>query len=197
MFASTRFELLSTPHKVAHEIGFLKTTELPLSSADADSATAVLQRGKIVDYKDNDETLMKLGTGYGVGMLMRNISLNGLRTLAGYQAVMEGGYPDTPVSRGLAATILCPHPGFEAIFEGLCDITSGVAAAIDHLVVTTGTGALSAATPINTQLSVVNGAWRVAQAGNYVLAHMRQANLAPKNVGELRIRVRFCSPYLL
>lgn len=197
-FGSTRHQWL-TP-KAFFEIGYLKTTELPLSTADANSPTASLQSGKMVDMKDNSETEMKLGTGYSIGILTRPISLLGTRDPATFQKMTIGNQKlvDLPVSRGLCVTVQCPYPGAEMLFEGAADITGAgtVLQAIDHLVVKTGTGAISAVTAINSELSVVNGAWRLAQSGDFVLAQLRQANLTPINAGEIRIRVRFCSPYL-
>jgi hypothetical protein len=198
-FGSDRCEWL-TP-KNFFEIGYLKTTELPLSAADANSTTAALKIGKIVDYKDNSELEMKLGSGFGVGLLTRPVSLlGGLATDVQLRTAQLGtahGREDIPVTRGFPVTIQCPLTGAEAIFEGAADITGAgtVLQAIDHLVVKTGTGAIGAGTAINTLLSVLNGAWRIAQTGDFVLAVLRQANLTPKNVGEIRIRVRFISPY--
>ena len=195
-FGSTRCQFL-TP-KNFFEIGYLKTTELPLSAADANSPTAALRIGKMVDFKDNSETEMKFGTGYAVGLLTRPVSLKGFLDtqiqLRNAQLGTAGGSEDIPVTRGLPVTIQCPLPGAEAIFEGAADITSAVTAAIDHLVVKTGTGAIGAGTALNTLLSVVNGAWRIAQTGDFALAMLRQSNYTPVNAGEVRIRVRFISP---
>lgn len=198
-FGSTRCQFL-TP-KAFFEIGYLNTTELPLSTADANSPTAALKIGKMVDFKDNSELEMKLGSGYAVGLLTRPVSLKGyLDTAIQLRAAQLGtphGSEDVPVTRGKPVTIQCPYPGAEAIFEGAADVGAAdatVANAIDHLVVKTGLGALSSGTAINTLLSVVNGAWRVAQTGNFAIAVLRQANYTPINAGEVRIRVRFISP---
>lgn len=195
-FGSSRCQFL-TP-KNFFEIGYLLTTELPLSNADANSPTAALKIGKMVDYKDNSEALMKLGTGHSVGLLTRPVSLSGILETQ-YQLIQaqlgtSHGKEDIPVTRGKAVTIQCPLPGAEAIFEGAADISGGNGPAIDHLVVKTGTGAIAAGTAINTLLSVLNGAWRIAQVGDFAIALLRQANYTPSNAGEIRIRVRFISP---
>lgn len=199
-FGSDRCEFL-TP-KNFFEIGYLKTTELPLSTADANSATARLKIGKMVDFKDNSEQEMKLGTGHAVGLLTRPVSLlGGLELAIQLRTAQLGtahGKEDIPVTRGFPVTIQCPLPGAEAIFEGAADVGSGTPTplnAIDHLVVKTGTGAIGAGTALNSLLSVKNGAWYLAQTGDFVLAILRQSNYTPKNVGEIRIRVRFISPY--
>lgn len=198
-FGSTLFEFL-TP-KAFFEIGYLKTTELPLSAADANSATAVLKIGKVVDFKDNSETEMKFGTGYGVGFLTRPVSKLGRmevnNLLREAQMGTAHGAEDVPVTRGQPVTIQCPYAGAEFIAEGQADITGAgtVLQGIDHLVVKTGTGAISAGTAINSLLSVVNGAWRIAQTGDFVLATLRQANYTPVVAGGIRIRGRWISPY--
>lgn len=193
MFASPNFELLSSPHLSGMEKGFLKTTELPLSGADADSATALLQRGKMIDEKANDETMMKLGNGNAIGILTRNVSLTGTKNLQWFQNLTLGGHIDTPVTRGLPVTLFMPYPGCEAIFEGAAVDVAG--SAIDHLVLKTGTGAISGATAVDTALSVINGCWRIAQTGDFVLALLKQANYTPKTVGSIRIRVHFIPKY--
>jgi hypothetical protein len=195
-FGHTRFQALTTMNDSGNMISFLQTTNLPLSNADANSATATLLLGKMVDYAAADETQMRLGTGFAVGILGQSINLNGTTDDLGFKKLTVGGFPDIPAKRGLAVGIFCPFPGFEAIFEGAADISGGNGPAIDHLVVKTGTGALGGGTSDLTPLSVVNGAWRAAQSGDYVLANFRQ-NLTPKNAGEIRIRVRFCSPWKL
>lgn len=193
-FGSTRFQLLTTPNDSGVNVSFLKTTNLPLSNADANSASAILPLGKIVDYAAASEAEMRLGTGFGIGILSQAITLNGTTDDAGFKKLTVGGFPDIPAKRGIAVGVFCPFPGVEAIFEGACDISGGNGPAIDGLVVKTGTGAIGGGTSDLELLSVVNGAWRVAQSGDFVLALFRQS-LTPVNAGEIRIRVRFCSPW--
>lgn len=193
-FGSPFFQLLTTPIKTGVNVSFLKTTNLPLSNADANSATAILPLGKIVDYAAADETQMRLATAFGVGILSQSVSLNGTTDDAGFKKLTVGGFPDIPAKRGIAVGIFCPFPGVEAIFEGNADISGGNGPAIDSLVVKTGTGALGGGTTDQTELSVVNGAWRAAQSGDFVLALFRQ-NLTPNTVGNIRIRLRYISPY--
>lgn len=194
-FGSTRFQLLCDPNKAnGRHISYLATTELPLSNADADSLTAVLPLAKMVDYKDNSETLMKLGSGNALGILTQPISYYGTKDDAGFKKLTVGGFPDIPATRGQCVGVFCPFPGIEAIFEGAVDISGGNGPAIDGLVIKTGTGAIASGTTLNTALSVLNGAWRQAQTGDIVLGMLRQANLTPNNTGEIRIRVQFCSP---
>lgn len=189
-----RFHMLCDPTKYnGRHVSYLATTELPLSNADANSATAILPCGKMVDFKDNSETLMKLGSGYAAGILSQAINLNGTTDDAGFKKLTVGGFPDIPAKRGLCVGMFMPFPGIEAIFEGAVDISGGNGAAIDGLVIKTGTGAISGGTSINTRLSVLNGAWRVAQSGDLAIGLLRQV-MTPKNAGEIRIRVMFCSP---
>ena len=189
---TSRFQLLSSPHTAGIGVGFVKTTELALSNADANSATAVIQVGKMVDYKDNDETLMKYGMGNAIGILTRPVSLNGTTDDAGFKKLTLGGFYDIPVKRGLPVSIFKPFPGCEAIFEGAGNTAGNM---IDHLVISAGTGALAAGTAIGSELSVTNGAWRIAQVGDWVLAKLLQANYTPVNATEVRIRLSFVAPY--
>jgi hypothetical protein len=193
-FGSSRFQLLTTPDDSGINISFLKTTNLPLSNADANSATAVLPLGKMVDMTAASEAEMRLGTSFAIGILSQSITLNGTTDDAGFKKLTVGGFPDIPAKRGIAVGVFCPFPGVEAIFEGAVDISGGTGPAIDGLIVKTGTGAIGGGTADLELLSVVNGAWRVAQSGDFVLAVFRQL-MTPVNAGEIRARVRFCSPW--
>jgi hypothetical protein len=191
-FGSNNFQLLSDPSKYnGTMVSFLKTTNLPLSHADANSPTAVLQCGKMVDYAAASEAELRFNTGYAVGILANFISLNGTTDDAGFKKLTLGGFPDLPAKRGLPCGVFCPFPGVEAIAEGAGDTGGNM---IDHLVIKTGTGALSGGTTDLTELSVINGAWRAAQSGDFVLALFRQS-LTPLLAGNIRIRLRFVSPY--
>lgn len=194
-FGSNNFQLLTDPTKYnGVHVSFLKTTNLAITNADANSATGTIQVGKMVDYAAASEAEMRYGTGYAAGILANFINLNGTTDDAGFKKLTIGGFPDIPAKRGLACGMFCPFPGVEAIFEGAADISGGNGPAIDSLVVKTGTGALSGGTTDLTELSVVNGAWRVAQSGDFVLALFRQS-LTPVTVGSIRIRVRFVGAY--
>ena len=101
------------------------------------------------------------------------------------------GNIDIPVKRGAAVTLQCPYPGAQAIFEG----TGSAATPGDTLVCDAGTGALASGTAKLSELSVVGGAWRLAQTGEMVLGLLLDNNLTPLTVAQLRIRIKFVSPY--
>lgn len=174
-----------------HSIGFLKTTELAITNADADSATGVIKRGKLMDYKAGSIELMAYGSGYFEGILTEDVSLNGLGGDAGFKNFTIGKL-DNPKKRGAAVSIRVPHPGAECEFEGGPADT----AIVDNLVCTSGTGAIAANTARLTELSVLNGCWRKAQAGEHVMALLLDANLVPETASNIRMRVRFVSPYI-
>src|SRR3954468_24003603 len=109
-FGHTRFQALTTMNDSGNMISFLQTTNLPLSNADANSATATLLLGKMVDYAAADETQMRLGTGFAVGILGQSINLNGTTDDLGFKKLTVGGFPDIPAKRGLAVGIFCPFP---------------------------------------------------------------------------------------
>lgn len=188
-FGSTRMEYLSGKNSF-REIGYLKTTNLPLSDANANLGT--LQLGKMVNEAadPNEESQMALSTGFAIGFLTRSIDLYGTTGDTAFKKLAIGNI-DIPVMRGAPVTVQCPYPGAQAIFEG----NGAATAPIDHLVITSGTGALSSGTAKLSELSVISGAWRLAQTGDMVLGLLLDNNLTPKNVGELRIRIQFISPY--
>lgn len=184
MFGSKNFQWLSGGY---HHVS-VKTTDLPITEADADSATGVLQRGKLVNYKANDITELAFTTGMAIGMLTRNINKLGQNNDEGFKN-FSIGLTDLPFRRGLAVSVRVPQVGAQAIFEG-----TGVAS-VDNLVVTSGTGAIASGTTRLTELSCIKGGLYIAQTGDMVLALLDQANLTPLTGGQLRIRVRFVGPY--
>ena len=188
-FGSTRMEYLSGKNSF-REIGYLKTTNVPLSQADANAGT--LQLGKMMNEAadPNEESEMVLGDGFAIGFLTRALDLYGTTGDAAFKKLAIGNI-DIPVKRGQPVTLQCPFPGAQAIFEG----TGSAATPGDTLVCDAGTGALASGTTKLTELSVIKGAWRIAQSGDFVLAILLDSNLTPKNVGELRIRLEFVSPY--
>lgn len=185
MFGSTRFKWLSGTY---HHYGVLKTTGLAITAADADSATGVIKRGKMMDIKADDETLMVYGSGNAFGILLHNVALNGITDATGFRD-FSIGKQDLPKKRGAAVTLRVPHQGSMAEFEGTGEAT------VDNLVCdATTAGFLATSTPVGTALSVLNGCWRIAQTGDNVIARLVRADLTPQNAGELRIRVQFVSP---
>lgn len=188
-FGSTRMEYLGDKNSFM-EISYLKTTNVPLSDANANLGT--LQLGKMVNEAadPNEETEMVLGDGFAIGFLTRAIDPSGTTSDVSYKKLSIGNI-DIPVKRGAPVAVQRPLPGAFGIFEG-----AGTAAApIDHLVINSGTGALASGTAKLSELSVIKGAWRLAQTGEMVLGLLMDSNITPKNVGELRIRVMFVSPY--
>lgn len=186
MFGSLLFQWLRGPY---HNNGYLKTTNLPITEADANSATGILKRGKLVNSAANSETEMAFTDGFMLGILTRNVSLNGLSDVTGFKNFTIGLH-DQPAKRGQAVTLRVPGLNAEAIFEGV-----GVAS-VDTLVITSGTGAIASGTARHTELSVLKGGWRIAQTTERVWAILEQANYTPNVGGNVRIRVRFVSPYV-
>lgn len=184
MLGSTLFQWLRGGFT---KIGYLKTTELPLSDADANAGT--LKRGKLVAIKLNDETLMAFRTGGFCGILERNVDAFGTTGTTGRMRVYENT-PDTPAKRGQAVSLRIPHPQSEAIFEGVG------AAGYDTLVITaTTTGFLTTGSAEDLELTCEKGGWRAAAIGEIVHALLKQANYSPAVPGNVRIRVRFTGPY--
>lgn len=183
MHGDSRFKWVSGKF---YNLGNLETTGLALSDANANSGT--VKRGKMMRISATNNDRMDFATGLAEGILTRKVDAEGTTGLQGFKDFTIGKL-DLPVKRGSVVTLRCPLPGAIAEFEGVGT------AIIDNLVATSGTGAISTGTTKLTELSVVNGCWRVAQAGDTVLARLLDPTLTPENSGEVRIRVRFVSPY--
>lgn len=184
MWGSSRFKWVSGKW---YPLGIMKTTNLDITDADADSATGVIKRGNMMDVDPTDETEMVYGSGNALGILTYDITLNGITDAQGFKSFTIGKY-DLPKKRGAAISLRVPQMNAIAEFEG-----TGTPI-VDNLVADSGVGALAAGTAVGTALSVENGCWRVAQTSDVVLARLLRANLTPENAGELRIRVQFVSP---
>ena len=192
MWGSTRFKWARGDFD---NVGYLKTTNLALSTADANSTTAKIQKGKLMAR--DTETEMKYATDTEFqGILTEQISLDGITGSDGYIHNAIWNSPqgregrEIPARRGKAVTLRVPLPFSEAEFEGVGD------ASIETLVATTNTGAITVGTAAMTELTCNLGSWIVAAAGDWVIAHLIDPTLTPNNTGEVRILVRFVSPYL-
>ena len=125
-----------------------------------------------------------------LGFLTHEVNLSGTTDAAGFKAFTIG-QQDLALSRGSQVTLRVPIPGALVELEGVG------AAGYDQLVVTSGTGALSTSTGLGTPLGAIKGGIRAAQAGDFIIGYVRQANQTPENAGELRIRYQTCSPQIL
>lgn len=179
--------------------GLAKTTNLALSDADANSPTAVVPRGKLVQLDPTDMSeLVYAGPTTGLlGMLLDMLSLDGVYNYEGIAKRSLGfaaadGAPDTlPKKRGITSTVRVPDVNSMAEFEGPAT-TAGI---VDNLLATAGTGAITAATPVGALLGCFEGGLRVAQTGDVVVAEMVKADVTPMTAGNIRVRVKFVSQY--
>lgn len=171
-------------------LGTYNTTTLPITEADANHPTASSIEGKLVDL-DHAGMLLQYTTGRAYAIMERRISLKGIKTdEVFFQSVRPTRvYGDVPIRKGLCAEVRVYEPNSLLIFEGL-----GVAS-VDNNVVTSGTGALSAGTLRDVELSCIKGGWRVAQTGELVLALFEHVVTPVKVAGNLRIMVKMVSPY--
>lgn len=185
MQGSAYFQWLRGPWT---RVGYLKTTNLPLSDADANLGT--IPRGKLVNMAAANETEMAYTTANMLGILENPVSLNGVQDATVFRELTLNLNRDQPVRRGLPVGIRVPGPGSEAIFEG-----KG-AFLYDNLVCTTSTGAISGATARFTELTCEKGCWRLAVIGENVYATLEDASLTPYTATQIRMRVKFCSPYI-
>lgn len=187
MFGSTRFKVVFGTWQ---QIGWCTfPASLDLSDADPDAGT--VQRGKLMGLNENFTELVYATITNCWGFLMQWVDKDGTGGDAGFKKVSLG-YPDIPSSRGSKVSILVPNPNCIIELEG----ADSKVASVDNLLVTSGTGAISDATPAGTELTAFNGCLRVAQLGNMVIGHMMKADLTPENANEIRVRFRTVSPYI-
>ena len=81
---------------------------------------------------------------------------------------MVMGYGNLPAQIGTAVSLRNVLPGALIEIEGEPSIGAFSYAGYSQLLVTSGTGAITTSTAQETQLSVMNGRWRVAQTGDVV-----------------------------
>lgn len=188
MFGSSRFKWVNGEF---YHLGHLTfPTSLDLSDADADAGT--VKRGKLMSFADNSVENMayaEADTKKFLGFLTHDVNRYGTTDAEGFKNFTIGKQ-DLPLSRGSQITLRVPIPGAIVELEGLG------AAGYDQLVVTSGTGAISTGTALQTELGVIKGGVRIAQAGDFIIGHLLQANGTPENSGEVRIRFQICSPYV-
>lgn len=163
--------------------GTLETNNIPLPDG------AVIPRGTHFDVSAGDEHEAALASGSAVGVTVQDIDADGLTGLQGFQDFTIGKV-DRNVKRGRPVSLRVPNLGAVLEFEGLG--TCGVG----NLVVTSGTGAISASTAKGVELSAYQGSLYIAQSGDVVLYLMEDSSLTPATVGNVRVRVKAVGHYL-
>ena len=178
MYGSSTFKWV---HGKWDHLGFLKTTNIPLS--DADAAVGVIPRGTWFDYEAGSIEEAALGSGNAIGVTVQDLDHLGMTGLQAFQDFSIGKL-DRNILKPRPVSLRRPVSGAEMEVEGLGTALPG------NLVCTSGTGSISSGTARKTELSVLNGCLRVAQSGDIVLAIMEDANLTPEAVGNVRILIR-------
>jgi hypothetical protein len=152
-----------------------KYTNPLLSGSVAGTETA--PRGLALGAHPTDEAALDTAQHNNfIGHLTRRVVVGGL-SLADRVFGVTSAAPvglESPFSDGLEVTV---ERAEEAEMEGT-----------DYLW-TSGTGAISASTPVPSSLSYLNGRLRVAQANEIVNYTLMANNLTPLTSGALRIRV--------
>jgi hypothetical protein len=91
---------------------------------------------------------------------------------------MTLGYGNLPAQIGTAVSLRNVLPGSLIEVESEPSITAFVYSGYGQLLVTSGTGGITTSTALETELSVYNGRWRVAQSGDVVRGVLK-AQLTP------------------
>jgi len=143
--------------------------------------------GTWMDLDATQVTYAALADGNALGVLTQNVTTDGMS----FQERELGYVPDT-VPSGKAVTLLHFGVGAEIEIEAPAssayDAASTKAAPV--LMVTTGTGALTAASAKGTKCSYENGRMYVAQSGDHAEWEVQDAALTPK-VDAAYIRILF------
>ena len=103
---------------------------------------------------------------------------------------MTLGYPNNPAKYGDKATLKALPDGslIEVEGEPTIIVTATPTTYGTHLLVTSGTGAISGTTAQDTRLSFKNGRWYEAQVGDFVFGVLRR-QLTPKTALNIRIEI--------
>lgn len=120
------------------------------------------------------------GTGF-LGFAMQEVDATGPTALQ-----LVAGVKQLPAQTGQTISIAYGSAG-EIEVEAATGSSISTTAA---LMITSGTGAISAATAKHTELSFRGGKWRVAQTGDRVCGKMLDAGMTPDVAGQVRCRIR-------
>lgn len=145
---------------------------------------SALPYGLAVEIDPTDRTVAIPAYGTGMeGFLMQEVTADGPTAL---QLVAQ--LKTLPAQTGQAVSI--------ARGEGRIEVEGPDAAGVANataLLITSGTGALSASTAQHTELSLRAGKWRVAQTGDRVCGEVIKAGLTADVSGNIRIEIRVFS----
>lgn len=154
MYGSKYIQLISGRW---NHIGYLDTTLLFLPASTVNNG--ILPKGTALQPLAGDDTKAQLASGFSYGFTTQDISALGQTSLQAFKD-RNIGKADLPVTVGKPVSLRLPSPGSIIEFRGVG------AAGPGNLVVTSGTGLLSASTARGTKLSFIQGSLRVAQTGD-------------------------------
>ena len=143
--------------------------------------------GEWYDLEPSDTTRARLANGRALGFLSMNVTTSGMSL---EKLIME--YEPKTAESGQKVTLEQVPVGGEIEVEAptgqAYNATSTSSAPV--LMVTTGTGALSASTTIGTKVSFKNGRLYEAQSGDMEEFEVLDAAVTPITSGNIRIRFR-------
>jgi hypothetical protein len=139
--------------------------------------------GQFMDRDPDNDGYMKLATNSAIGFLTQDVTEAGPTF-----EQLTRRIPTMPETMGNAVTLL------DVAIGGILEIEeeTGVTATTDgeHRLVTSGTGAISASTAINTLLGIVAGKLRVAQTNDFMYYRMYKSDVTAYTDGNIRVRVQ-------
>lgn len=141
------------------------------------SGTPPFKRGCAMDR--SSESACIPGNGNMTGFLAQEVTTDG----PSFEDLSFNN--DLVAKYGTAVSLVSLEDGGEFEVEG--EPSKAYNAESEGLLVTTGTGAITGSSPVDSELTVQNGRWRIAQSGDYVLAILRKQLTPIADVSNIRI----------
>lgn len=129
--------------------------------------------------------------GEAIGFLSQDVTLVGPTF-----EQMSLNFRDLPVKSGNKSTLECPDVGAQIEVENEPSKAFNSADGLKRIV-TTGTGALTAGTAKDTEVSFKNGRFYAAQTGDRVWGRVLNAAVTPFVTANIRIRIERVAGYTL
>jgi len=173
MFGTDYFQFV---HGESHDVGELT----PTGTFDSLEVGTFMERQP--SYPDSHSRPCE-NTSRQEGFLVKKVTTDG----PSYER-MSLGYPNLETKKGHKVTLRVPAPG--AIIEAEGEPSKAYnASSVGHLV-TSGTGAITTGTALETALALKNGRWYAAQTGDRVCG-LYKGNLTPHaDASNVRCRIQ-------
>lgn len=165
-----------------HHVGYLMTSGLPVASSVTThrNGDKIIPKFALVIPEETNEFSMVLSSGFSLGILTQDVSVDGLTGLVGFREFMIQSV-DQPVKKGAFVSIRTPNLKTMLEAEGLGASLPG------NLVCTSGGAAIDGSTTYRKELTCLNGCLQEGSSGDVIVGYFHRLVTPVEDAGNTRV----------